>query len=44
MQVKDKIIVVTGGASGIGQELARRFTKEGAARVVIADLNEDGLN
>jgi len=44
MQVKDKIIVVTGGASGIGRELASRFTKEGAARVVIADLNENGLN
>ena len=44
MQVKDKIIVVTGGASGIGRELASRFIKEGAARVVFADRNEDGLN
>ena len=44
MQVKDKIIVVTGGASGIGRELASRFTKDGAARVVIADRNENGLN
>ena len=43
MQVKDKIVVVTGGASGIGRALARRFTAEGARRVVIADLNEDGV-
>ena len=43
MQVKDKIVVVTGGASGIGRSLARRFTAEGARRVVIADLNEDGV-
>ncbi len=43
MQVKDKIIVVTGGASGIGRALARRFTAEGAAKVVVADLNEEGI-
>ena len=43
MQVKDKIVVVTGGASGIGRELARRFTAEGAAMVVVADMNENGV-
>jgi NAD(P)-dependent dehydrogenase (short-subunit alcohol dehydrogenase family) len=43
MQVKDKIVVVTGGASGIGRELARRFTAEGAAMVVVADINENGV-
>lgn len=43
MEVKDKIIVITGGASGIGRAMARRFTDEGAAQVVIADLNADGL-
>ena len=42
MQVKDKVIVVTGGASGIGRALAERFTKDGAAQVVVADLNEQG--
>ncbi len=43
MQVKDKIVVVTGGASGIGRALAHRFTAEGAAKVVVADLNADGV-
>jgi NAD(P)-dependent dehydrogenase (short-subunit alcohol dehydrogenase family) len=40
MNVKDKVIVVTGGASGIGLELCTRFTEEGA-RVVLSDLRQD---
>ena len=43
MEIKDKIIVITGGASGIGRAMARRFTDEGAEQIVIADLNADGL-
>lgn len=42
MQVKDKVIVVTGGASGIGAALCRRFHREGARAIVAADLNGDG--
>lgn len=42
MELKDKIIVVTGGASGIGREMCRRFAQEGAAKVIVADLNGDG--
>lgn len=42
MELKEKIIVVTGGASGIGREMCRRFTREGAAKVIVADLNGDG--
>ncbi len=41
MQVKDKVVVVTGGASGIGAALCRRFHREGARAVVVADL--DGM-
>jgi NAD(P)-dependent dehydrogenase (short-subunit alcohol dehydrogenase family) len=43
MQIKDKIVVVTGAASGIGRALAQRFTQEGAKRVVCADLNGEGV-
>lgn len=43
MKLQNKIAVVTGAASGIGRELAHRFMAEGAAKVVVADLNEDGL-
>jgi NAD(P)-dependent dehydrogenase (short-subunit alcohol dehydrogenase family) len=43
MQIRDKVVVVTGGASGIGRALARRFAAEGARKVVVADLNEEGV-
>jgi len=39
---KDKVAVVTGGASGIGLAMARRFAREGM-RVVIADIEVDAL-
>ena len=39
MRLQDKIAIVTGGASGFGEGIVRRFASEGA-RVVIADLNE----
>ena len=42
MEVQDKIIVVTGGASGIGKAMCERFAAEGARHVVVADLNGDG--
>ncbi len=40
MQLTGKTAIVTGGASGFGAGIVRRFIKEGA-RVVIADINGD---
>ena len=42
MKLQDKHAVVTGGASGIGRELCRRFIREGARAVVVADLDGTG--
>ncbi|MEE2861432.1 MAG: SDR family NAD(P)-dependent oxidoreductase [Pseudomonadota bacterium] len=38
MRFQDKVVIVTGGAGGIGQAIAKRFSAEGA-RVVITDLD-----
>jgi len=39
MRMKDKVVLVTGGAAGIGRATALRFAEEGA-QVVICDVNE----
>lgn len=41
MRFKDKTVIVTGAAGGIGSAIARRFAAEGA-RVVITDVNAEG--
>jgi NAD(P)-dependent dehydrogenase (short-subunit alcohol dehydrogenase family) len=40
MEIRDKVVIVTGGASGIGRALCERFASEGARGVVVADLDE----
>jgi NAD(P)-dependent dehydrogenase (short-subunit alcohol dehydrogenase family) len=43
MELKGKVAVVTGAASGIGRAAALRFASEGAAGLVLADLNMAAL-
>lgn len=42
MQVRDKVIVVTGAAQGIGRAMAERFSRDGARHVAVADRNASG--
>ncbi len=39
MQVTGKVVAVTGGANGIGQALCEVFHRNGAAKIVVADLD-----
>ena len=42
MRFKDKVAIVTGGASGIGAATVRALAKEGA-KVLVADINLFGF-
>lgn len=39
MELRDKVVVITGAGSGIGAALARRFSREHPRALVLADLN-----
>jgi NAD(P)-dependent dehydrogenase (short-subunit alcohol dehydrogenase family) len=39
MRVEGKVLLITGGAHGIGRALAERFHRAGAAAVAVADLD-----
>ncbi|CAK1547381.1 unnamed protein product [Leptosia nina] len=40
-EIKNSIVVVTGGASGIGYEIVCNFLEKEAKKVIILDVNED---
>ncbi len=42
MDLQDKVVVVTGGGSGIGEALAKASVAAGARHVVVADLDGEG--
>lgn len=44
MDIVDRVVVVTGGASGIGEALAVATHQAGARHVVVADLDGDGAD
>jgi len=39
MQIQGRVIIVTGGANGIGAALSRRFAQEGAKAIIVADID-----
>jgi NAD(P)-dependent dehydrogenase (short-subunit alcohol dehydrogenase family) len=39
----DRVVIVTGGASGIGEACVHRFAAEGG-RVLLVDINEQGAH
>jgi NAD(P)-dependent dehydrogenase (short-subunit alcohol dehydrogenase family) len=43
MELKDRVVVVTGGANGMGEAMCRRFAAEGAS-VVVGDLDAAGTH
>lgn len=43
MRLKDKVAIITGAASGIGQATAVKFAAEGA-KVVVCDVNQAGID
>ncbi len=44
MDIERKVVIITGGASGIGKAVGKLMVNKGADKVFLADLNENLLN
>ncbi|XP_026463109.1 epidermal retinol dehydrogenase 2-like, partial [Ctenocephalides felis] len=42
VNLKDKVVLITGGSGGVGRQLAKEFAKKGS-KVVLWDINKTGL-
>ncbi len=43
MDFKNKIVLITGGCSGIGKIMSRKSLERGCSQLIIWDINEEGL-
>jgi NAD(P)-dependent dehydrogenase (short-subunit alcohol dehydrogenase family) len=41
VEIRDRVVVVTGGGGGIGSALCRRFAADGARQVVVSDIDRE---
>jgi len=44
MELKDKVVLITGSSSGIGHTTGLRFAKEGCKVIINYNINEEGAN
>ena len=43
MELKDKVVVITGGSGGIGRAMAEAFLQAGATGIMLADLDAEAV-